>query len=261
MNYRVSDWMGRFGNNLIQISSGLMNAERDNGNLYFPKHSMLNDTKIILNENNQDDYFEDLFWGISFDENIRRRLCKEYLSKLIIFQEEKLDDDDLVIHLRGGDIFQSNPPKNYVQAPFSFIKGVIEIVKPKTIYVVYEDETNPNVSMISKLYSNAIFINDLQIGVNLILSTKKLVITGVTTFSRMLAMCSLNIKTIYQPSFIKDHDYILNINDDIDCGDNHITIKFCDYNDVENIILPVRNDIKYPQWYWNNDMYNKLISL
>ena len=253
--------MGRFGNNLIQISSGLMNAEKNNSNLYFPYHSMLNDSKIILNENNKDDCFEDLFWGISFDENIRRRLCKKYLNKLIIFQEEKLNDNDLVIHLRGGDIFQLNPPKNYVQAPFSFIKEVIEITKPKTIYVVYEDETNPNVSMISNTYENVVFVNDLQIGINLILSTKKLVITGVTTFSRMLAMCSLNIETIYQPSFIRTDDYILNNDDDIDCGNNYITIKFCDYNDIENIILPIKNDIKYPQWYWNNDMYSKLISL
>ena len=46
-----------------------------------------------------------------------------------------------MIHLRGGDVFQSNPPNSYVQNPLSFYKKLIKNFK--STIVVAEDLENP----------------------------------------------------------------------------------------------------------------------
>jgi len=158
-----------------------------------------------------------------------------------IMEKQNLSNNDLVIHIRGGDLFfLPEPPINMNQAPFSFYKKVIEMQQFDKIYVVYEDFLNPNVQLLKDTYENVILIDDLQMAINLLLSAKNIVSCGITTFSRMLALCSENIEKHYIPGFFDGKGFNIS--------------PLTNNTDVEQIIINVDEYFKFGKWRWNNDL-------
>jgi hypothetical protein len=90
--------------------------------------------------------FGNVFAG--FDREAQYELCQNWLRPLLQFPHvvSPPADDELVIHLRSGDIFGSQPHPNYRQPPLSFYQSVIQFLKPRGIdrvCLVYEDRGNP----------------------------------------------------------------------------------------------------------------------
>lgn len=249
MSVSITNWFGRLGNNIIQLTSALSYCEKNSSDLKIPQHSVFTKTKINLNGQNNTSY-SDVFWTYYESDDERRRLGRKYILPIINPKKIDLSPDDLVIHLRGGDIFIGNPPKNYVQAPTSYIKKIIELQNPKKIIVVYEDNTNPNLNFLIQNYDNVTLVNDLFEGISYILSTKTMVITGVGTFARSLMMCSDNVEKIYVPSFLVNNN--MNNIYDHDCC--------IDFSDLEVIKIEIKNYLTTNTWGWNEDIKNLFIT-
>jgi hypothetical protein len=112
--------------------------------------------------------------------------------------------DVLVIHMRGGDIIQHDPPPHplYVQPPLSFYKCVIEDCPIKNIIIITETISNPCAKVIASMYPNCkIQILSLTEDVTTFLRATHVCFNTQGTFGETLALMSPNIKTAYIPEY------------------------------------------------------------
>ena len=110
--------------------------------------------------------------------------------------------DDLVIHIRSGDIFESFPHPKYLPPPLSYYINIIEQNKNyKNIYLVAEDLLNPCTNELLKIYPKINFkLQSLKEDIMLIFSASNIVIS-YGTFIPQLIYLSKNVKNIYCPSY------------------------------------------------------------
>lgn len=113
-----------------------------------------------------------------------------------------LGEDDLVIHLRSGDIFESrNPHPSYGQPPLSFFKKVVETNSWERVFLVYENETNPVVRSLqnfldSKKIPFVVSSKDVVSDIHLCLRSGHLVLSA-GTFLWPVVGASSNLKATY----------------------------------------------------------------
>ena len=239
MRYSISHWAGRVGNNIQQTANCLMLAESSKQtfeqNL---EHDILG--KFEFNFGSDGEYKSGKFanWeqtvhcekgilesgneiGISKEyvyKNIRR-ICKDYIRpNLKIPDIEPLDDDTLVIHIRGGDIIEREyeKPHNYVQNPLSYYLALIEDFK-NVVVVVEPKSNNPVVPELQKIkrlkFQSLSVVEDYET----LLSAKNLATSGVGTFAVSAALCSHNIKNLFTSNaYLTEHlNYTMMYNTDV----------------------------------------------
>ena len=205
----ISDrFFGRLGNNIIQIGNIIAIAIEYKHPVKFKKKHDLLDVSIIEkyfeNYNNDEiirdnlNYFciKNLPFPITiFSKNVEER-CKILREAFLIKNINKLDENDVVVHIRSGDIFSSDPHPNYVPPPLSYYIKKLEKRKYKTIHIVCEDTKNPVVNELLKLYKNAYHEEDtLESDIRKILGATN-IIFSVGTFVPSLMIFSENIKYI-----------------------------------------------------------------
>ena len=134
-----------------------------------------------------------------FKQNIEER--NELLQKAFLINNiDKLPENDLVIHIRSGDIFSSKPHSNYVPPPLSYYTKEIDKYKYEKIHIVCEDTVNPVVNELLKLYKNAVWEkNNLEKDIRIILGATN-IIYSVGTFIPSLMLLSNNNKYLYGKS-------------------------------------------------------------
>jgi hypothetical protein len=115
--------------------------------------------------------------------NIRRIAQKHIFPNLKLDAVEPLSDDTLVIHLRGGDIFETTKAiqDNYIQNPLSYYTGLIEKFK-RTIVVTEPGMKNPLVAILRDLGAVTIQSSTVEDDFSVLLS-----------FAVAAALCSQNI--------------------------------------------------------------------
>jgi hypothetical protein len=124
------------------------------------KQILKNRCSLIWNEKEQQ--FESWFCGFylpttPFDK--RMYIARKYIRPILNINEKELHEDDLVIHLRSGDIMNKGHPC-YIQPPLSFYDEVINLRKWKNIYIITEHNNNPCLTSLKNKYTNVIsFIN------------------------------------------------------------------------------------------------------
>lgn len=230
----INGWYGRLGNNIIQLSNIIDIAIAHKHNIIFNvKHKFFNlsiikdyfnkynNSKIITDKYNFFYKKKLLFKNI---EERNKILQKAFLIKYI----NKLPENDLVIHIRSGDIFSSNPHPKYVPPPLSYYTKQIDKYKYKKIIIVCEDKLNPVVNKLLELYKNSVYEkNSLEKDINLILGATN-IIFSIGTFVSSLMLLSNNIKFTHEAfkegiqeyfkimypwkNTIKQRDYILTYN-------------------------------------------------
>ena len=201
---------GRLGNNIIQLVNIIHIAIAYKHNIkinvknpnffdltviqkYFSKY----DNSEIITDNY--DFFYICKLPFSDDillQNIeeRNKILKE---AFLINNIKKLPENDLVIHIRSGDIFGSTPHINYVPPPLCYYTKEIDKYKYEKIHIICEDTINPVVNKLLKLYKNAIYEkNTLEKDIRIILGATN-IIYSVGTFIPSLMLLSSNIKNIY----------------------------------------------------------------
>ena len=203
-------WYGRLGNNIIQLSNIIDIAIAYKHNikikvkkLHFFDLSVIekcfnkyNNNEIITDKYN---FFYNSRLPFSkdiFKQNIEERnkiLQKAFLISTI----NKLPENDIVIHIRSGDIFSSNPHPNYVPPPLSYYTKEIDKYKYEKIHIICEDTINPVVNELRKLYKNAVYErNTLEKDIRIILGATN-IIYSVGTFIPSLMLLSNNNKYLY----------------------------------------------------------------
>ena len=96
---------------------------------------------------------------LSFEERIDT--IKHYIKPIMNINPQLIGDNDLVIHLRSGDIMVGGNTE-MIQPPLEFYKKVIESNKWDKIYVITEREPlNPIYNVLKESYENVItFVED-----------------------------------------------------------------------------------------------------
>lgn len=219
MNLLIKKFHNRLGNNIRQLLYTIHIALFYNYNIFIlPKHDYFNKKYISINENitlNNKKFITDR-WNFFHKDRINginKKLFKINHSKAIkilrtcfsidvnaINLTKPLTSDDLVIHIRGGDIFVK-PHYKYVMPPLSYYIKIIESRQFNRIIILSQDRKNPCVNILLKLYPNIEFkLRSLEEDVKIILSATNLV-ESYGTFTAYLLLFSNNIKNIYKPSY------------------------------------------------------------
>jgi len=211
-------WVGRLGNNIKQIEHIIDNAIVNKHNIIFNvKHELFNFSIIekYFSKYNNDKKIESSF----FYEDVvpRKYLSKEQFEErnnilkeaFLLKNINKLPENDIVIHIRSGDIFTpsntwpaylANGHKGYIPPPLSYYVTEINKYKYQTIHIVCEDTINPVVNELLKLYKNAVHtINTLETDIRIVLGATN-IIYSVGSFIPSLLLLSDNIKYIH-PTF------------------------------------------------------------
>jgi len=208
----IEVWVGRTGNNILQLIRAIHYANLYNYNLIqFKPHSLLNSNIIRLEniKNNNKLPISDTFFSLKKYNIIDPEpyLMKEYFQKYInpIFKIQLKNnntviknDKSIYIHFRGGDIFSSNPHKAYVQPPLSYYKNIIndyDIIK-----LVCEDKKNPCINELLKQENVEYISNTLEKDLS-ILSNVSNVIIGFGTFGFLLYLMNSHLQNLYIPDF------------------------------------------------------------
>jgi len=204
---------GRLGNNIMQLSNIIDIAIAYKHNIkinvkklnffdlsviekYFNKY---NNSEIITDENNFFYSSKLPFENSIFKQNIEER--NKILQKAFLINNiNKLPENDIVIHIRSGDIFSANPHPDYVPPPLSYYTKEIDKCKYGKIHIVCEDTINPGVNELLKLYKNAVYEkNTLEKDIRIILGATN-IIFSVGTFIPSLMLLSNNNKDLYGKS-------------------------------------------------------------
>ena len=208
----INPFFGRLGNNIIQLRNIIDIAIAYKHNIkinvnvkkhdffdlsviekYFNKY---NNNEIIRDGSNFFDCSRLPFSSDIYKQNIEERnkiLQEAFLIKNI----NKLSENDLVIHIRSGDLFISRPPAFYVPPPLSYYIKEINKCNYKKIHIVCEDTKNPVVNELLKLYKNAVYEkNTLEKDIRIILGATN-IICSVGTFIPALMLLSTNNKYLY----------------------------------------------------------------
>lgn len=207
----LKKWYGRLGNNIIQLSNIIDIAITYKHNVIFntKKHdffdisvivkyfSKYNNSKKITDRYNFLHKHKMSYSNKIFIENVEER-NKLLYNSFLINDINKLPENDLVIHIRSGDIFLPKPHPLYVPPPLTYYIKEIEKYNYNKIHIICEDTINPVVDKLLKLYNNSVHkINTLKEDVRIILGATN-IIFSVGTLIPSLMLLSNNIKFIHE---------------------------------------------------------------
>ena len=204
----ITHWMGRLGNSIQQLSNAIDLAIAYKHNIKFNvRHGLFNLSVIerYFKKYNNSDKITDIdqffyrqklpYPPDTFTRNSEER-NKILQESFLITDIDKLPENDLVIHIRSGDIFGNNPHGGYVPPPLSYYVKQIEKGNYQKIHIICEDRVNPCVNKLLELYTNSVHhTNTLEKDIRLLLGTTNLVFS-VGTFVPSLMQMSNNIKYI-----------------------------------------------------------------
>lgn len=207
----INSWIGRTGNNILQLVRAIHYAYLNNHNIIiFNNHNLLNSNRINLQniENiHQSKIIDQFFYLKKYNiEDPEPHLMKKYFQKYIkpifkIKQDESniINDDKIIyIHFRGGDIFSNNPHKAYVQPPLSYYKNIIN--NYDNTILVCEDKKNPCINELLKQEKTQYISNTLEKDLSILSNASNLVI-GFGTFGFLLYLMNSKLKNLYIPDF------------------------------------------------------------
>ncbi len=263
-NYTISIYEGRFGNNIQQILNGVIYSKMNHYNFYSKNHENIEKTKSINNK--PDNKFRFLKKRSSFFGNpeleILKDLPKDFLSskyylenanhlmknliseKIKFLDNQQIDDDALVIHIRSGEIFNGKDKYGeYVQNPLKFYEILIE--KFEKILIVSENTENPVIDKLLQYNKVQFQSSTMESDFNTLYSAKNLATSGVGTFGMAAALMSHKLENLYCTDiFLKDH---LNPN-------------MIDKKIVNVYMFNVKNYIPIGNWVFNDENKNLMLS-
>ena len=113
-----------------------------------------------------------------------------------------VSQDTLVIHVRGGDVFDSRPSRRYGQPPFAFYETVIGSRAWDGVMLVSEDTANPVHALITDYCEKSGIpltpvSGDLLSDVSVLLGATHLVVSA-GTFGRAMVLLSDTVRHVYE---------------------------------------------------------------
>ena len=209
----VSEWFGRLGNNIQQVSMGILYAQKHHLRFISPQHELIRSIayraqgpyqllpklknrffSFLGSESDPDTDLEYEYIRDNFYEVAQRYIY----PNLLVQKLEPLDENCLVIHLRGGDIFSttSAPHEYYVQNPLSYYSHLIKQFK-RVIIVSEPGDQNPILPRLREEFSIEIQSSSVAEDFATLLRAKNLASSGVGTFAVAAALYSQNLQNFY----------------------------------------------------------------
>lgn len=261
----IIQWCGRFGNNIQQISNAIYFCEKNKLNFVCPENDMIRSFNINFGEYYCMPNF--FFFHVNSETNQgpahfmcnledirinRRRICLNYIRenlKINTTNIKKTDDNTVIIHIRGGDIFSRDNyycpvVSRYIQNPLKYFLDIIE--KFENVLILTEDYLNPVVSELEKLDNVKVSICSIVETIETLLSAKNVVTSGVSSFPIACLLLSDNIENIY-------------------CSDLHLNeiISYKDFVDEKVNIhitnIDLQRYINYNEWLNTPDQKKLMI--
>ena len=207
----IERWYGRLGNNIGQVINCILIALYYKFNIKIPEHKYFNTTAIVINPIFTNNFITDSsnFLYSSHVKDIDKKCFVSNNTDAIailksIFNYPKigtpLGDNELVVHVRSGDIFSNNPHGGYLQPPLSYYEKCIKGYD--IVHMIAEDTKNPVINELLRKYPTIKFkVQTLNEDIALILSAKN-VVASFSTFIPALLTISTNIKKLYTFSYI-----------------------------------------------------------
>jgi len=226
----INNWVGRLGNNIQQLVITIYFANYFGHNVIkFPNHKLFVKNFLVLNieDKNNPDIYDNFFYieklnkkyGIPID-FINEKITLDSLKKIFKVKSNlEFNENDLLIHVRSGDIFSSNPHPGFVPPNFSFYKNIITSRNWNNIYLLAEDTRNPIINKLIREFNVTFKLQSLEDDINMILKSKNICF-GVGTFIPSLLLFNNVIENIYYPTYC--HRTIINY---IECNKFTIDIK------------------------------------
>jgi len=209
------------------------NKEIITDNIYTCKEFLVEENNKEIITDNNDFFYQTKIQKIDINLfNFNIDVTCYILKKIFTIKGNiELNDNDLVIHIRSGDIFINHPHPSYIMPPLSYYTKILDNNNFNKIYLISEDSVNPVINKLLQLYTNIHFkINNLSYDIELLLSSKN-VIESFGSFTNTLLLLSDNIKNIYKPSY---QDTFLENSEKI--KNNIIYIHSTDLTDYKNKI-------------------------
>jgi hypothetical protein len=202
---------GRLGNNIIQLYTCIFdNIHKYNHKEISMELLIKKQPDIFKNfpkafifdfpENNIE--IKDIFYynGLTMNDKQKEEIINKYIKPYISYDlEDKYGidfDEDLIIHIRSGDIFkESFPLTHYTQPPYIFYKKVLNENIYKKIYICSENfNLNPVIKKLLEEYSNVVFLpNSLEIDFKIMLNAQHFV-TSNSSLSYIVNLLSTKKK-------------------------------------------------------------------
>ena len=129
-NIWIKGWHGRLGNNIIQLLTAIQLAVTKNYNIIVPRHKYFSKTYICLNKqiginskriSDPNNYF----YSRNIPDVDQNRVLQILRGCFTIKDVKALDAEDLVIHIRSGDIFDKDPHPGYIMPHLSYYLDII----------------------------------------------------------------------------------------------------------------------------------------
>ena len=219
--FTISEWYGRMGNNVQQISMGIMYAKIKRERFISPHHELIKKicfnfpAYLLVSPKRKSRFYSFIGTEATPDvpleyEYIKKHIyetVQEYIKpNLKVPKLEPLGDDYLVIHLRGGDLFIPDQTHcDYVQNPLSFYLELIPKFK-KTLIVAEPGEKNPVLEILKANHPVIIQSTSVAEDFATLMRATHLATSGVGTFAIAAAMCSSNLQNFYcSDRYLKEH--------------------------------------------------------
>ena len=136
---------------------------------------------------------------------------KHNLPKIIVNQ------NDLFIHIRSGDVFKYKYNKNinYAQPPLCFYISVLNSFKFRKIYIISQDSLNPIIDLLIKNFPEIILANNsLQVDVSLIMNAYNIV-GSISSFFTTIIIFNENLRQVWEYDLYRLPEKYLHLHRDI----------------------------------------------
>ena len=166
-----------------------------------------------------------------FDMN-KKKTIEILRNYVVIPKPTTLNENDLVIHIRSGDIFSNQAPTNYIMPPLSYYVDIINNNNFDKIYLLAEDTKNPCINELIKQFPEIHFkLQSLDEDIKILLGATNVVMSYGTMIHALLIF-SNNIKNLYSPSYFIGPDRFVDIytQDDGHSRINNFKIELDEYH-------------------------------
>ena len=161
--------------------------------------SLISTININLNSDNIIIFDKKLiYFQKVFKPEIRINILKSEIKRNL--PEIKINESDLYIHIRGGDIFayKAKGNINYAQPPLCFYIKVISKFKFRNIFILSTDNSNPTIKLLIREYPR-IFLthNSIEIDISLLLNAFNL-IGSMSSFLTTIIILNENLRNFFE---------------------------------------------------------------
>ena len=238
--------MDRLGNFIKQIRNAIQVALFYNYNIIIPYHKYFNTRYIVLNPDvtfehpcitDKGEFFKTrLIQNIDMELFLQNKeQTRNVLRNVFTLRNTKpLGSNDVLIHIRSGDVFSKHTHPAYIMPPLSYFVDILNKNSFREIYLVAEDTRNPCIPKLIELYPQIHFqVQSLEEDIDLILGASN-VVTTYGTFVPSLLMISEHVTNIFTPSYAVSEFNLLD-------GNPAVHIHSTDLTEYREQQFPFRN--------------------